>query len=214
MTGYRILPLRAELPALTGKVFHPDDEPFCLAHDCARISHYDWDETGYRPEARAYIAWDAQGIHVLMCACEKTIVAKETKFGGAVCFDSCVEFFLQPFQDDPRYVNIEVNAAGVAHIGLGAGRHDRIVLDKMPENMNFRTSKHEGAWWAAAYTIPNALLERLFGRVPQAGSVMRANLYKCDETIHPHFGSWSPIVYDSPDFHRPESFGEMLLVRA
>ena len=39
------------------------------------------------------------------------------------------------------------------------------------------------------------------------GEAMAGNFYKCDESIHPHFGSWNAVVWPKPDFHRPECFG-------
>ena len=43
---------------------------------------------------------------------------------------------------------------------------------------------------------------------------MWANFYKCggDHEIQP-YGSWAPIDSPTPDFHRPESFGRVILAR-
>ena len=39
-----------------------------------------------------------------------------------------------------------------------------------------------------------------------------ANFYKCgDKTAVPHFLSWNPVEVPSPDFHRPEFFGELII---
>ena len=47
-----------------------------------------------------------------------------------------------------------------------------------------------------------------------AGSKFLANFYKCgDETKVPHYISWSAIDTTSPDFHRPEFFAPVELVR-
>ena len=51
----------------------------------------------------------------------------------------------------------------------------------------------------------------LYGRRPGPGAAMRGNFYCCDETLHPHFGSWNPIKAPEPDFHRPECFGRLIL---
>lgn len=41
---------------------------------------------------------------------------------------------------------------------------------------------------------------------------MRGNFYKCaDLTTVPHYLSWSPVGTPSPDFHRPEYFGTLVL---
>lgn len=203
--------LREQVPCLTGRPFSPEAEPFCAAHGFNDIGCYVWDESGYRPEARAYAAWSEDGLHALLCAKEAQIAAAATDFGGDVYKDSCLEWFVQPFADDPRYINVEVNAAGVAYVGFGSCREDSKPLPAMPEGMTVTASKHEGGWWAVAYTIPASLLRRLYGRALQPGGLMRGNFYKCDESIHPHFGSWSPITHPFPDFHRPEFFGEMTL---
>lgn len=202
--------LKTPLPQLTGRVFDPDQEPFCAAHGFQSIDSYVWDETGYRPEARAYAAWDETGLHALLCAKEERIQTLATHFGDAVCRDSCLEWFVQPFQDEPHYINVEVNAAGTAYVGWRTCRTDGGCLPAMPENMTVTASKHEGGWWAVAYTIPMSLIEKLYGR-RLTGGVMRGNFYKCDESIHPHFGTWNPVVNPTPDFHRPECFGELAL---
>ena len=37
-------------------------------------------------------------------------------------------------------------------------------------------------------------------------------MFKCgDETAHPHFGSWSPIVWPEPQFHLSQFFGTFVL---
>jgi len=203
--------LKTPVPDLTGRAFDPECEPFCNLHGCQKIESYVWDESGYRPEARAYAAWDENGLHALLCAKEETIATAATGFGGDVYKDSCLEWFVQPFADDPRYINVEVNAAGAAYVGFGSGRADSKCLPAMPEGMPVTASVHCGGWWAIAYTIPASLLEALYGRRLSGGEVMRGNFYKCDESIHPHFGSWNPIAHPTPDFHRPEFFGEMAL---
>jgi hypothetical protein len=212
MKQYRIRPLTKPLPTLAGAEFDPETEAFCKAADCARIDSYVWDAEGYAPEAGGYVAWDAEGLHVLLCAREREICAVAKSFGDDVYRDSCLEFFLQPFEDDPRYLNIETNAHGVALIGFSDMRgDDRPRLKEMPKGMNIRASKHCGNWWAVAYTIPMNWIAELYGKAPQPGARMRGNFFKCDESIHPHFGSWNPIAYPTPNFHVPERFGELWL---
>lgn len=209
MRTYIIRRATTPLPKLTGALFDPASEPFC-AGAYAPIDTYAWDGD-YLPEARAYLAWDDAGLRALLCAKEATVSRRVTTFNGDVWTDSCLECFFQPFADDPRYVNIEANAAGAALIGLGVGRAGRTRLAECPAGMDFRASDHEGRWWAVAYTVPFALIEALFGRTLAPGAAFRGNLYCCDETIHPHFGSWNPIDAPQPDFHRPECFGLLRL---
>ncbi len=209
MREYEIISTKCALPVLTGRAFDPDAEPFCAA-PFAPIDRYAW-PGDYRPEARAYVARDGDGLSVLLCAREETVAAAATAFGGEVWKDSCLEFFLKPFADDDRYLNLEANAAGAMLIGLGAGREGRALLPALPGGMRPTVSRHAGGWWAVSYRVPDALIEELFGRTPAPGRAMAGNFYCCDESLHPHFGSWNPIQAPQPDFHRPECFGRLLL---
>lgn len=215
MSNYTIKRLVNPLPALTGSAFSPSDQGALRGLDCAEISNYPWNETGYCPEARAYVGFDGNALHVLMCAKEETVQAKVATFGGAVCVDSCLEFFFMPFPEkDQSYLNIEVNAAGAAHIAVGNGRLGRTVLKSVPEGFNIAASKHEGAWWAVSYCIPNKFLYQVFEGNLGWGSEFNGNFYKCDESIHPHFGTWSMVEAPQPDFHRPECFGRIKIANA
>ena len=208
MRTYAIEKSRVPLPTLTGGVFNPDDELFC-AGECAAIDVWPWGGD-YRPEARAYLSWDDAGLNALLCANEPTVSRAVTSFGGDVWTDSCLEFFFRPFADDPRYVNIEVNAAGAALIAIGEGREGRRKLEACPPGMEFRASEHAGGWWAVAYAVPFALIAELYGRAFRPGQDMLGNFYCCDETLHAHFGCWNPIDAPAPDFHRPECFGKLV----
>ncbi|MDL2206474.1 carbohydrate-binding family 9-like protein [Eubacteriales bacterium OttesenSCG-928-N13] len=180
--------------------------------DDAWVACYPW-PMGYEPKVRAQLTWSEHGLHVAMTAWEQTIVAKEWRMGGMVCQDSCMEFFFQPMpESDARYINIELNPLGVMHIGIGAARQGRTVIMEYPEGMRPEIQIIAGECWTARYTIRTDWLSSLFpGWAPREGMRMRGNFFKCDETIHPHFGCWHPVHTKEPDFHTPDDFGELLL---
>ena len=63
--------------------------------------------------------------------------------------------------------------------------------------------------WSVGMCVPFDLIGADPDNLP---SSIRANFYKCaDKSAHPHFLSWNPIDVPSPDFHRPEFFGELIL---
>lgn len=178
----------------------------------AQVAQYVWPDEGYRPEAHARVGWNEKGLHVLMYANEPTIRAQCDQVGGKVCVDSCMEFFFMPFPEaDRRYFNAEMNPLGTLHLGLGQGRPNRMKIRQLPEGFVIHTSEHRGAWWAISYTFPMAYIEATFGRKLESGAKMLGNFYCCDETIHPHFGTWVPVVAAQPDFHRPECFAAITL---
>ncbi|MGI6173932.1 MAG: carbohydrate-binding family 9-like protein [Christensenellales bacterium] len=211
---YRIQPVKGAFQLPKGE-FDPGKFDFMGTED-AQIALYPWDEVGYTPEAHARVGWNEDGLHVLMYAKEETTQGTVTETGGQVCVDSCLEFFFMPFpKADARYLNCECNVLGTMHIGMGVGRSRpngrRLVEKELPRGMKVSASGHYGAWWAVSYTVPMSFLEGKFGETLKSGNVLRGNFYKCDESIHPHFGTWAPVSAEKPDFHRPECFAEMVL---
>lgn len=204
MNTYRVLKVKETPGDISGRRFSP------VYGEYAFIDDYPWGGY-YAPDARANVEWDENGLWVTMCAKEETISAHETTFGGAVCRDSCLEFFVNPCPSaQKKYINIEINPRGTMHIGVGEGREGRYVLAEMPEGMHLSVSGHHDNWWAVRYYISNSLMEKLTGHAPE--KVMAGNFYTCDETIHPHFGTWSPVKAMMPDFHRPEYFGRLEII--
>ena len=62
--------------------------------------------------------------------------------------------------------------------------------------------------WSNAIAIPFDLMGMDATALPASA---RANFYKCaDKAAHPHYLSWNRIEIPSPDFHRPDFFGELI----
>ena len=65
--------------------------------------------------------------------------------------------------------------------------------------------------WNLIVVIPLKLMGLDPSNLPEK---ILGNFYKCaDETMNPHFVSWSPIDLPEPNFHCPEFFGEIYLYR-
>ena len=63
--------------------------------------------------------------------------------------------------------------------------------------------------WNLIVVIPLKLMGLDPSNLPEK---ILGNFYKCaDETMNPHFVSWSPIDLPEPNFHCPEFFGEIYL---
>lgn len=142
--------------------------------------------------------------------------ARNTEDNGTQWEDSCVEaFFENP--DGSEYYNFEINPLGKVLAACGASRNDRVKRPAGEMQEILRTAQFEGPqeydggiWnWRVTVVIPFRLLGADPDNLPEK---IRANFYKCgDLTAHPHFVSWSPIGTPTPDFHRPEFFGELIL---
>lgn len=201
--------------------FDPEDLPKAWANlEEAVLDQYIWDQTGYTPRACARVGWNEKGLHVLMYAQEHKVRARIREMGGMVCTDSCLEFFVKPAPErDARYFNFEANARGVMLAEIGTGRQNRFRAVGLPfEGMEIQAnvreeSAYKGGWWAVSYTVPvNLLSEHFPGLKLAVGVRMEGNFYTCaDLSDTPHYGTWNRIDSPVPDYHRPESFGELVL---
>ncbi len=134
----------------------------------------------------------------------------------AVWQDSCCEFFVAD-PSDGTYYNFEMNCVGTI---LAAKRQSRTEFTHFGEDVMSRLIRHTtlerraidkaGLFdWSMALYIPMDII----GLNPEAlPASIRANFYKCgDATAHPHYLSWNRVETETPDFHRPEFFGELTL---
>jgi hypothetical protein len=184
------------------------------------VGHYLWLDNGYRPAVEARLCWTPRFLYVRFRVGEKRVRVRYTKFQDPVYKDSCVEFFIDAFPELGRgYVNFETNAMGTLLSAFGPDRSHRTPL--WPEDLvEYEAAGSirgpvEGGYgadsWTLEYRLPLGLFRRLYGDEIRSGHKAAANFYKCgDEAEVPHYGAWSPVGTPSPDFHRPEFFGELV----
>ncbi len=181
----------------------------------AEISAYRWGKD-YTPRATAQLVMVKDLGFVLRMVCEESSpLSRFENYGDPVYKDSCLEFFAcyDDLSDD--YVNIEMNANGALLSAKGEGRHNRIpVKDICGEIFEISAKKRDREWETVA-KIPFSMLEKLYGMDTQkfkSGYVFSGNFYKCgDETSTVHYGAWSEVGTENPDFHRPEFFGKLII---
>lgn len=132
--------------------------------------------------------------------------------------DSCVEFFCKVPNND-YYTNFEFNCIGTCSASRRKSRNDDVQLfdsaqmntiKRLPSIGRRAFNEMQGMFeWELTVEIPMKLMGIDTDNLPEK---IFANFYKCaDDTDSPHFVSWSPILTDKPDFHRPEFFGELEL---
>lgn len=190
---------------------HVTDAPDWPSLPVLRIDEHLW-RAPVDISADARLAWDDRQLYVCMTCVERSIRAEHTGPLGMPCEDSCLEFFFCPIPGDTRYFNIEYNSNACLFLGFGRGR-DRIRLLSQPDRFCPRVDRTENGW-RVIYRIPFDFV-RLFAPNfrPAHGLSIRANCYKCgDLTPTEHYLAWNPCSGDSPDFHRPQDFGEMIFL--
>ena len=181
----------------------------------ASIDNFFWYE-GHTPETTAKLVFvEGFGFILRMICAETDPKAIYTKYNEPVYKDSCMEFFCD-YLGDGRYVNMEMNSLGTLLSCIGPDRHARTPVADLSGGELFSVQGEvcEGQWQVTA-EIPVALLCKILGvdSIPfGSGYTFRGNFYKCgDETHTIHYGMWSPIGTEKPDFHRPEYFGTLIM---
>lgn len=136
--------------------------------------------------------------------------AENTEPDSAVWEDSCLECFFS--FDGLNYVNLESNANGALRASFGPGRHGRKFLKDMDIAMPSTKATVTDRGWEMMFSIPLETVEALFGCLPKSGDSFSANFYSCgDKTPAPHYAAWNKVETESPDFHRPEYFGKVII---
>ena len=163
-------------------------------------------------EACAQVYYDENALYVRLAAKEKDIRAE---YFGPLDFphrDSCLEFFLSPSEEDPRYLNFEFNPNCCLFLGIGTGRENLMRLAPDVQKLFSPCASRTSDSWNIQYRIPFSFICLFFPEFcPASCKKMRANFYKCgDLTAQEHYLTWNEVVSEHPDFHRPECFGELV----
>lgn len=198
-----------------------DFEQFDMAMELSgakdTVNEVNWpDEFPYHPVCNFSVARSETHFAVLYHVRGLDLRAAAMDDNGHVWEDSCCEFFVAD-PSDGTYCNFEMNCIGTLLNAKGAGRSGRVQRpqESLDRVRRFSTlprreysSDGEIFSWSAGMLIPFDLMGIDAADIP---SSVRANFYKCgDNTAHTHFLSWNPVGCPSPDFHRPEFFGELL----
>ncbi len=193
--------------------------PWCGVQDLP-LTYHMGPPPEHRPTTRVKLGYDEKALHLLFHVEDNYIRAKATQNQDAVCTDSCVEFFFTPAEDTiSGYFNLEMNCGGTmlfhyhprnqkAGIALpeAACRQIRIV-HSLPKRIEQEICTP--TTWFLACSLPFSLLRNYCNLAwPQAGTIWRANLYKCaDHSSYPHWLTWSQVSSPRPNFHLPAFFG-------
>lgn len=174
------------------------------------------DRFPYHPDTSFAIARSRTHIAVLYHVRCLDLRAMALEDNGPVWEDSCCEFFASD-PHDGTYYNFEMNCIGTL---LGAKRRNREDCTHYPPERLADVTRYSTLarkqrdlsgkifGWSVGMAVPLEMIGIDPSHLP---SSIRANFYKCaDMTAHPHFLAWNRVVSPTPDFHRPDFFGELL----
>ncbi len=189
---------------------HPDASELKFSE----LKHHLWSEKypAFYSSRVAVCGVAGKGILVCFEADEPSPRAVFENRDDPVYNDSCMELFFQPFADDERYINFEINPNGAYLCAVGCDRNDRVFLREISDCAPDIKACISDSGWSAELFIPEQLVSDVFGRsfsVADTGYI-RANCYKCgDLTPSPHYASLFFVDTPNPDYHRPEFFGRI-----
>ncbi|MFH0807555.1 MAG: carbohydrate-binding family 9-like protein [Elusimicrobiota bacterium] len=182
------------------------------------IANYPWYERGGKQKTTVKLLYNNTFLYILFYCEDKHSYSEVTELDGLVCLDSCVEFFANPGGN--KYFNLETNCCGTIHLAYGPDRHHRklageklAVKIKIYKTMKGKTKKESPGDkdWILEMRVPFSMLEELTGVKMNnlSGKIWKANFYRCGGKTNPQYACWSLIKTETPDFHRPEYFGEI-----
>jgi hypothetical protein len=137
---------------------------------------------------------------------------------SAVYEDSCVEFFIQ-FPGDQLYYNFEFNCLGVCLASVGSRKEDRTFfmeseVDKIGRFITLKRNQNNRADWEMIVTLPLSVFNH-HSFTHLSSLSCKANFYKAGQLFgQPHYLAWAPIETETPDFHLPANFGEIIFLPA
>lgn len=184
------------------------------------VSRFPWYSKGEKQMTHAAVCYSKEALFLSFECEDRYIYAADRSTNGAVCKDSCVEFFATVPGDD-SYFNLEINCCGVIHLGYGPRQFGRELCDPavverievattVESNGNEETFEDEG--WILQVRLPFDVLAHMAGRAvePSPGEQWRGNFYRCGGRTNAQHACWAHINTPAPDFHRPEFFGQLV----
>jgi hypothetical protein len=187
------------------------------------LTSWPWNREEELPVVTARLLCSRDRIHAHFEVAEQHVLARALERQGEVWRDSCVELFLSV--DGSTYINFEINCIGTylcCRCRPGR-RFDCSLPGLAATDFTIATSLPKGraipeplpcppGGYTVEFSIPFSFVGKVLEvEAPRLGTVWRANLYKCgDDLPHPHWGAWSEVRAEKPDFHRPEFFGQLV----
>ncbi len=183
-----------------------------------RMTSYHWEApVPYRPKAYYKIGIVGKSIVAVLKCYEENPRAVFENRDAPIYKDSCLEFFVKPFEQFPEYINIECNSKGAFLCEIGEGKYDRRLLKAVSELSpvveSFFGEDGLGSYWGVKIEISDNLLKDVFKISDFEYNVLGCNFYKCgDDCEIPHYVAASPVTTLPPGFHNPECFKKYKLI--
>lgn len=179
-----------------------------------RLTSYHWEgDPPYRPDTYFKMGVVGESLVASLKCYEENPRAVFENRDDPIYRDSCLEFFVAPFEDKEEYINIEMNSKGAFLCEFGKGKYDRVFLksftDAAPVVEAFNGEDINGSFWGVKATLTKDFLSDVY-KIEKENidfTTVKANFYKCgDDCEVQHYLAFSPVTTLPPGFHNPECF--------
>jgi hypothetical protein len=188
------------------------------------IDNFHSRSSDHRPRAQAKMLYGEEGVYLIYRVEDRYVRSIHTKFQELVALYTCVEFFVQP-KDNQGFFNFEFNCGGTLLCFYtyewreegGPNKYHTLtdeqcrqvkVYHSMPDVVD--PAVDEPRDWVLEFLVPFTLLEQYVGPLGDVkGQAWHGNFYKCvhAEDAHPHWAAWAPV--EVLNFHQPRCFGQL-----
>lgn len=183
------------------------------------IRHYMW-ESKQEPKTYGWMGYvEGEGLFVKMVCEETNPYRNYTQHKEPVYKDSAMEVFLaflengEVLSNNCMYTNFEINSNGAMLAMYGVGRENRrFISDEQYEQSMVEATIEENKWYVEVL-FPEPYLREIcdFENIKK-GTDFYCNFYKIAETGNSiHYGSYSPIDSEVPNFHLPICFAKAVI---
>lgn len=168
-----------------------------------------------RPRTTARLLWDDRFLYVAFACADPEPFATLRERDAHLWTEEVVEVFLQPVEDPPHYIEVEVNPLGtLLDIYLIDVRKPIPYASWNPPDIRWavQTGRVDGAsGWTCEMAVPLAEAVTAPAIPPRPGDRWRMNLYRLERRPERAALAWSPTFL--PDFHVPQRFGVLVFQR-
>lgn len=201
--------------------FVADDNLTAISRYMDTLPHYGiavqpWESYKTNNKACFAIAYSEDSLLLKYNVQEQYIKSSVRAINSDVHEDNCVEFFVS--FGTTAYYNLEFNCLGSVKLGYGEGRYGRTLLSEaLIKKIKIQATivtdigtANDYLNWELTLAIPKEVF--CFSSIDAfSGLKCKANFYKCGtELPDPHYLTWNMVQSESPDFHRPEFFGDLV----
>lgn len=183
------------------------------------IQEFPWYKEGVKQDTKVQMAISNDTIYIHMWAEDQYIRATAKNLNDPVYEDSCFEFFITPWNEKSKeYFNIEINCIGTLYMAYRDRTEERqLISDELAKFIKIDSSLSKGNLegekdWSLQISIPLQVLKEIAGK-NIADDKWYGNFYRCGGLEDDQYGCWNPIEFPYPNYHQPEQFGELIIIK-